>query len=110
MSELEKHQFVCPMTPLGNRLIVETDEYCYTGRVVIPDQAKRRPSTGVIVAISESAETASGLHLNDHVVFGQFSGTLVQFRGKPAYTILGADEVLAKLPIEGVDLDYTAAG
>lgn len=49
------------------------------------------------------------LHIGDRVLYGQFSGTLVQFKGKPSYTILGADEILAKVVSEDT-LDYTASG
>lgn len=111
----------CVLIPQGARILVETDEFKYTGVLVIPDNAKRRPTTGVIKAagplapMCESANlgcTQKGcdkLHIGDRVLYGQFSGTLVQFKGKPAYTIFGADEVLAKVVSDEV-LDYTAAG
>lgn len=120
----------CILIPQGARILVETDEFKYTGVLVIPDNAKRRPTTGVIRAAGPQASLCTiphdldqehsgpeelcihkcmGLHIGDRVLYGQFSGTLVQFKGQPAYTIFGADEVLAKVVSDEV-LDYTAAG
>ncbi len=126
MPEVPGTKAKCTMIPLGNRVIVETDEpkksYGST-KIIIPEKAQRRPSTGVIVAVGnvddtvfcpfcrEACETEGCdlLHQGDRIVFGQFSGTLVQIAGKPAYTILTVDEILARIEKEA-ELDYTAAG
>ena len=121
----------CNLLPRGARIIVESDGYSYSGRLTIPESAKRRPTTGTIIAAGPDVDLCglphatitdslafemlkakrecNGLHIGDRVLFGQFSGTLVQFKGRPAYTILGADEILAKVDV-GESLDFTAAG
>ncbi len=113
----------CNLLPRGARIIVQSDEYSYSGLIQIPDNLKRRPTTGTITAAGPDADlcdlksvpdhnkdkTCDGLHIGDRVLYGQFSGTLVQFKGRPTYTILGADEILAKVDV-GESLDYTAAG
>ena len=127
----EDEQMECNLLPRGARIIVQSDEYSYTGLVIVPESAKRRPTTGTIIAAgseaeickvskgeahedvhhfgAESKEVCNQLHIGDRVLYGQFSGTLVQFKGRPAYTILGADEILAKVDV-GESLEYTAAG
>lgn len=44
----------------------------------------------------------------DRVLYAQFSGTLVEFRGHPAYRVLSTDEILAKISPD-VELEGTAA-
>lgn len=83
------------LVPHGYRVIVAEDEFRYTGMIAIPDTAKRRPTTGVIIAIPPDHVEELGHLDGKRVVYAQFSGTLVQFKNRPAYRILAIEEILA---------------
>lgn len=94
------------MRPTPGRIIVEEDSFNYGGRIVIPDNAKRRPTTGKIVAVGEEILNPD-LTVGTKVVYGMYSGTVISFKGQPAFRVLGQDEVLAivydaNLELEGV--------
>lgn len=94
------------MRPNMGRIIVKEDEFSYQGRIVIPDTTKRRPTTGIIVAIAEGLMNGD-FKVGGKVVYGLYSGTVINFKGQPAFRILGQEEVLAfiddtNLQLEGV--------
>lgn len=84
----------CFIVPHGFRVVVEEDQFKYTGLIEIPDTAKRRPTTGVVVAVPPEHVEAIGHLDGQRVVYAQFSGTLIQFKGRPAYRILAVEEIL----------------
>ncbi len=77
--------------PLGNRVLVErlADVTTTASGIIIPDNAKEKPSHGQIVAISEEVED---INVGDTVVFGKYSGNELSLDGKE-YLILEADEL-----------------
>lgn len=91
--------------PLPGRILVQEDSFKYEGRMVIPDSAKRRPSTGVIIAIGEGTETKA--KLGDKVVYPMYSGTGLRFRDPetskdlPPMRVLTPEEVLCTLEGSG---------
>lgn len=82
------------LVPMPSRIIVKEDEFKYEGRVVIPENVKRRPTVGVVEAVGANITNVA---VGDRVVYAQFSGTLIQFRGLPAYRVLVEEEVLLKV-------------
>lgn len=91
----------------GSRVIVEEDPFKETSRIIVtPDNQKRRPTTGRIVNLGDDVMDA--YELGDRVLFGQFSGTLIHFKGRPAYRVLSTDEILAKILVDDETLELIA--
>ena len=77
--------------PLGNRVLVERLEERQTtaSGIIIPDNAKEKPSQGSVVAVGGDVEAIGE---GDTVVFGKYSGNEITLDGK-AYLILDADDI-----------------
>jgi co-chaperonin GroES (HSP10) len=86
----EGHNF--KLIPSLGRVIVQEDDFNYAGRIIIPDKAQRRPTVGKIIAI---ASDIVEWELGQKIVYGLYSGTVINFKGAPAFRILGRDEILA---------------
>jgi len=77
--------------PLGKRVLVKLLEEATTtvSGIIIPDNAKEKPSRGKVVAVSEDVKT---LKNDDNVVFGKYSGNEILFDGKK-YIVLDVDDI-----------------
>ncbi len=77
--------------PLGNRVLVErlADATTTASGIIIPDNAKEKPSHGKVIAISEEVED---INVGDTVVFGKYSGNELSIDGTE-YLIMEADEL-----------------
>ena len=62
--------------PLGKRVLVERLEDVKTtaSGIIIPDNAKEKPLSGKVLAVSSEVE---GVSVGDSVVFAKYSGTKV---------------------------------
>jgi chaperonin GroES len=78
--------------PLGKRVLVERLEEATTtaSGIIIPDNAKEKPSQGKVVAISSEVENVAN---GDTVVFGKFAGSELTLDGK-AYLVIETDDLL----------------
>ncbi len=104
--EVEEPNVAFFMRPTPGRIIVLEDSFNYGGRILIPEQAQRRPTTGRIVAVGIDISNPD-LIVDAKVVYGLYSGTVINFKGQPNFRILGQDEVLAivddlNLELQGV--------
>lgn len=86
------------LEPLPGRIIATEDGFAYEGRIVIPERSQIRPTTAKVVSIGEGVKKVK---VGDHIVFGQYNGTLIVFKGQPAYRVLTEDEILAKIHGQG---------
>ena len=77
--------------PLGNRILVERIEEAATtaSGIIIPDNAKEKPSQGKVIAVSKDVEDIA---VNDIVVFGKYSGNEITIDGVK-YLIIDADNI-----------------
>jgi chaperonin GroES len=77
--------------PLGKRVLVQRLEEATTtaSGIIIPDNAKEKPSSGTVVAISKEVETVS---TGDKVVFGKYAGNELTIDGK-SYLIIETDDL-----------------
>ncbi len=77
--------------PLGNRTLVERLEEATTtaSGIIIPDNAKEKPSQGKVIAIGEDVEQIA---VNDVVVFGKYSGNEITLDGTK-YLIIDAEDI-----------------
>jgi co-chaperonin GroES (HSP10) len=87
------------LTPIGRRFVVRPDTWNYKGRLVIPDTAKRKATTGTIIAEGESHDT---LKIGDRVLYDMFSGSEMSFQRKGSdqeehLRLLSFDEVMARI-------------
>ena len=87
--------------PLQDRIIVdrvEGEEVTASG-LVIPDNAKEKPSRGKVLAIGKGKVRDDGsiqpldLKVGDNILFGRYSGTEVKIDGQE-YLIMREDDVL----------------
>jgi chaperonin GroES len=85
--------------PLGARVVIQPlDEESRTeGGLYIPDTAKEKPQTGMVVAIGEgSEETPITVKNGEKVLFPKYTGTEIKI-GNEEYIIMDFDKVLAVL-------------
>jgi chaperonin GroES len=76
--------------PLHDRVVVRRidSEEKTAGGIIIPDNAKEKPSEGVIESVGPGARDESGkivpldVKAGDRVLFGKWSGTEVKLDGK----------------------------
>ena len=78
--------------PLGERLLVERVEEPTTtaSGIIIPDNAKEKPSQGKVVALSKEVEDVQA---GDVIVFGKYSGSELVVDGND-YLILDIKDAL----------------
>ena len=88
--------------PLHDRVIVRRleDETTTAGGIVIPDNAKEKPSRGEVVAVGngkplDNGEVrAVGLNVGEKVLFGKYAGTEVKVNGEELL-VVREDEIMA---------------
>jgi chaperonin GroES len=78
--------------PLGDRLLVKRVEEATTtaSGIIIPDNAKEKPSRGSVIAIGDEVE---GVSVNDTVVFGKYAGTELNLDSEE-YLVLELSDIL----------------
>jgi chaperonin GroES len=86
---------------LNSHLAVVIDGFHYGGKIVIPDNAKRKPTKGRVVAL---ADNITDIQIGDRVLYSQFAGYLLIFEGLPAIRMIGYEEVLGILKKNTPDL------
>ena len=91
------------LRPLHDRVIVERleeSEQKTSGGIIIPDNAKERPTKGKVIAVGKGKVTEDGkilpmdLKEGDMVLFGKYSGTEVKVDGQEVL-IMREDDILA---------------
>ena len=85
--------------PLGERVVIQPlDEESRTeGGLYIPDTAKEKPQTGIVVAVGEgSEETPITVKVGEKVLFPKYTGTEIKM-GNDEYIIMDFEKVLAVL-------------
>ncbi|NVJ49795.1 MAG: co-chaperone GroES [Gammaproteobacteria bacterium] len=88
--------------PLHDRVIVRRleDETTSAGGIVIPDNAKEKPSRGEIVAVGNGKPLDNGevralaVKAGDKVLFGKFAGTEVKVDGEELL-VMREDDIMA---------------
>lgn len=77
--------------PLGNRVLVKRVEEATTtmSGIIIPDNAKEKPSRGEVVAVSKEVEV---LQNGNQVLFGKYTGNEVSFEGTK-YIVLDVEDI-----------------
>lgn len=90
------------LNPMHDRVavrLVEPETTTASG-IVIPDNAKEKPSTGDVVAVGSGRVLETGnrvpltVKVGDRVLFGKFAGQSVKVNGEE-YTILREEDIFA---------------
>jgi co-chaperonin GroES (HSP10) len=84
------------LKPYPNRIIVLIDSFSYQGRIIVPDKAKRSPTTGKIVSIGSEVRARGVVKVGQTVVYGLYSGTALKFKGIPVLRVLTEDEIFCE--------------
>ncbi|MCK9257113.1 MAG: co-chaperone GroES [Sulfurospirillaceae bacterium] len=81
--------------PLGQRILVERLEEPTTtaSGIIIPENAKEKPLSGTVKAISKEVADEGLVAVDDRVVFAKYSGNELTLDGKE-YLVLNLDDVL----------------
>ena len=83
--------------PLADRVLVlpAPAEEKTVGGIIIPDTAKEKPLKGEIVAAGNGTKDEDMvLKVGDHVLYGKYAGTEIEFDGTK-YLIMRQSDVLA---------------
>ncbi len=86
--------------PLGARVVIQPleEESRTNSGLYIPDTAKEKPQTGMIVAVGENTEDVTiTVKVGDKVLFPKYTGTEIKLSSED-YIIMDFDKVLAVLP------------
>jgi chaperonin GroES len=90
------------LKPLYDRVVVkpiEADEVT-AGGIVIPDNAKEKPTRGEVIAVGEGKPLDNGslrapkVKAGDKVIYGQYAGSAYKHDGTE-YKIVREDDILA---------------
>ena len=92
------------LRPLSDRILVkrEEEETKTAGGILIPDNAKEKPITALVIAVGNGKTLADGtvrapdVRVGDKVLFSKYSGTEVKVEGVE-HLILREDDVLGIL-------------
>ena len=90
------------LKPLHDRVVVRAldQETRSPGGIVIPDNAKEKPTTGEVLAVGPGRVTDDGtnqamsVRVSERVLFGQYAGQKVKVDGEEV-TILREEDILA---------------
>jgi chaperonin GroES len=83
------------LQPMGTRVLIQPleQESKTASGLLLPETAKEKPQTGLVVAVGEDEEVK--LKVNDKVLFAKYSGTEFKLDGTD-YLLLESTDVLAK--------------
>lgn len=84
--------------PLGERVLVQRveEENKTASGIIIPDNAKEKPSQGIVKAVSAKVAEEGLVVLDDRVVFGKYAGTEISIDGT-TYLVLETKEIFGIL-------------
>ena len=91
---------------LNDHLIVQIDSFKYTGRIIMPETAKRKPTKGVVIAL---AKNITDIEVGDKILYSQFAGYLLKFGDMPTFRCIGYAEVLAVLDNDAPEIEAEGA-
>ncbi len=90
--------------PLGDRILVKRleAESKSAGGIIIPDNAKEKPTKGKVIEVGKGTKDDSGKHIaldvkkGDVVLFAKWGGTEINFNGDD-FLIVKESDILAVL-------------
>jgi len=91
---------------LNQHLIVQINPFKYSGMIIVPETAKRKPTTGIVVG---KADDISDIEIGDKILFSQFAGYLLKFSGTPLCRTIGYNEVITVLNDDAPEMESEGA-
>ena len=92
-----------PIIPKKARIIIIQNDFVQHGRIIIPDKAQQKPTTGRVIAIGPDVEDGL-VRIGEMIVFTMYGGVplnVVDEKGdETAYLSLTPDEVAGELVID----------
>jgi len=90
------------LKPLGNRVVAKRteEEEATKGGIILPDSAKQKQETAVVVAIGSGAKTSEGkeipvpVSLGDTILMDKYAGQEVTVDDEE-YIIVKSDDIIA---------------
>lgn len=84
------------LQPLGNRVLIKPleQENRTASGLLLPETAKEKPQTGLIVAIGDDEEIK--VKVGDKVLFAKYTGTEIKHQGVD-YLVMEANDILLRL-------------
>lgn len=84
--------------PLGDRVVIQPvqEESRTDSGLYIPDTAKEKPQTGIVVAVAESEDDYITVEVGDKVLFPKYTGSEISMGGED-YIIMDFEDLLAVL-------------
>ena len=84
--------------PLGKRVLLERiEEPTKTASgIIIPDNAKEKPLSGIVRAVSAKIKENGSVGIGDKVIFAKYAGTELTIDGK-TYLVMNLDDILGVL-------------
>jgi chaperonin GroES len=81
--------------PLGKRVLVKRleEENTTSSGIIIPDNAKEKPSRGEVVAVSAEVDI---LACGDKVIFGKYAGNEISLDGDK-YLVINIEDIFGIL-------------
>lgn len=85
--------------PLHDRVLIERiEEEVTSGGIVIPDNAKEKPSRGKVIAagdgkVVDGKAVAMTVKVGDIVMFGKYSGNEIKIDGTE-YVVMREDDIM----------------
>ena len=83
--------------PLDDRVLVEFEEEKEektASVLIIPDTAKEKPRTGLVVAVGTDEDLQSKVKVGDKILFAKYGGEEIQFDGRD-FRIVQRSDILA---------------
>ncbi|MFO8036123.1 MAG: co-chaperone GroES [Anaerolineales bacterium] len=83
--------------PLGDRVVLQPveEESKTEAGIYIPDTAKEKPQTGIVVAVGDDEEYIT-VEVGDKVLFPKYTGTEISYASED-YIIMDFEDLLAVL-------------
>ncbi|MDI6696865.1 MAG: co-chaperone GroES [Anaerolineales bacterium] len=93
---MENNSSTPAIQPLGARVLIKPleQESRTTAGIYVPETAKEKPQTGIVVAIGDDEEIK--VQVNDKVLYAKYSGTEVKYDGSE-YLLMESSDILARL-------------
>lgn len=90
------------LKPLGNRVLLEVkkEEEKTASGLVLPDSAKEKPQTAIVVAVGEGRVLDNGqratveVAIGEEVLFEKYAGSEVKYAGKE-YLVVKDTDIIA---------------
>jgi chaperonin GroES len=82
--------------PLGSRVLISPiiDESRTVSGIILPETAKEKPQTGLVVAVGDDEEIK--VKVDDKVLFAEYTGTEFRHNGAD-YLLMENSDILARL-------------